>query len=123
MSKCRRCGRPIENPKSLIRGYGPICYSKINHSQKSLTEFYDKGETEENNKPELSEYYQYFQNVKCWCGEDLSHEPLEHYKHEGGYPVKNYKHDQWIFVECPKCGICLSLNHAIHKQERLKAVA
>ena len=27
--RCWRCGRPLTNPKSIERGYGPVCWQKI----------------------------------------------------------------------------------------------
>ena len=29
MVSCKRCGKRLTNPKSLERGYGPICWGKI----------------------------------------------------------------------------------------------
>lgn len=26
---CRKCGRKLTTPKSIQRGYGPVCYKKI----------------------------------------------------------------------------------------------
>jgi hypothetical protein len=28
-SQCIRCGRPLENPTSRERGFGPVCYQKV----------------------------------------------------------------------------------------------
>jgi hypothetical protein len=30
---CRRCGRPLKDPVSIRRGYGPICYDKVMEKQ------------------------------------------------------------------------------------------
>lgn len=30
---CRRCGRSLINPKSIERGYGPVCWQKIEFGQ------------------------------------------------------------------------------------------
>jgi len=27
--RCQRCGRALTNPKSIERGYGPVCWQKI----------------------------------------------------------------------------------------------
>lgn len=27
--KCRNCGRPLTDPESLARGYGPLCFAKL----------------------------------------------------------------------------------------------
>jgi len=29
MTHCKRCGRPLTNPKSIELGYGPICAKKV----------------------------------------------------------------------------------------------
>lgn len=26
---CKRCGRNIKNPDSIIHGYGPVCWTKV----------------------------------------------------------------------------------------------
>jgi len=28
-ARCRLCGRKLTVPKSIMRGYGPVCYKKI----------------------------------------------------------------------------------------------
>jgi len=30
MTNCNRCGKTLTNPKSIDRGYGPVCWRKIN---------------------------------------------------------------------------------------------
>lgn len=39
MARCRRCGRCLTWPKSLSRGYGPVCWGKINLAQASLINY------------------------------------------------------------------------------------
>lgn len=30
---CKRCGRELKSEESRELGYGPVCYSKINHTE------------------------------------------------------------------------------------------
>ena len=34
---------------------------------------------------------------------DLSHLPIEHYDHDGGWRVLGFKERQWLYITCPKC--------------------
>jgi hypothetical protein len=27
--KCKRCGHPLRDPESQLKGYGPICFKKV----------------------------------------------------------------------------------------------
>jgi hypothetical protein len=39
---CARCGRQLTNPVSVQRGYGPVCWGKINHAKgDTMYEFED----------------------------------------------------------------------------------
>ena len=42
---CLRCGRKLKNPDARIRGYGAVCYRKM-QSEKSRRLFADGRETE-----------------------------------------------------------------------------
>ena len=37
---CKRCGRKLSNIKSLERGYGPVCFKKIQSRQKLTMEMF-----------------------------------------------------------------------------------
>lgn len=39
MVRCRRCGRCLTWPKSLSRGYGPVCWGKVNQAQEDLINY------------------------------------------------------------------------------------
>ena len=28
VSRCKKCSRPLTDQKSIVRGYGPVCYKK-----------------------------------------------------------------------------------------------
>lgn len=107
---CNRCGRSLSNLKSIMRGYGPICWKKIS-SNEIIEKYFEKGEIEDNDYPELSGYFDQLDiEYKCRCGSfPIKHGSVDHYEHlEGGYLVNGYKNRQWIFVICHKCGISTS---------------
>jgi len=33
MTECGRCGRALTDPASIKRGYGPLCFKKIENEQ------------------------------------------------------------------------------------------
>lgn len=117
-SHCKRCGKKLSDPKSMKRGYGPICAKKIQWEQKkqaTINEFYHKGEKEVNNHPSLSEYWnEVLENTyrtKCTCGSDLfTNGIMDHYEHSGGCFVNGYKNKQWIFITCLKCNYSWSIS-------------
>jgi len=114
MPSCQRCRKPLENPKSIERGYGPICYSKVKKDWKE--EVLDKGEQEDNDYPTLTDYLMKLDNPKCMnCKADLMrYGDIDHYLHEGGHPLKNYKDPQWIFLICSKCHYDNALKKLLH---------
>jgi len=47
--RCRRCGRPLKNPKSKARGYGATCWKKVEklrnrYKMKKLTDYFKRGD-------------------------------------------------------------------------------
>jgi hypothetical protein len=56
-------------------------------------------------KPSLEDYRKQIKDDKCSCGYvGLSKLRIEHYDHDGGWPVEGFKEKQWLYVTCPKCG-------------------
>ena len=108
-ARCNRCGRPLSNLKSIFRGYGPVCWSRITH-QNNLEEYLEKGALEDNNYPEITEYFDLLNTkYKCDCGEfSIKYGEIDHYEHDDGYHLNGYKNKQWIFIVCPKCKIAIS---------------
>ena len=42
MTRCAQCGRPLSDPVSVARGYGPVCFKKIQqHKNKDVPEVDD----------------------------------------------------------------------------------
>jgi len=38
-SKCRRCGKPLTNPRSRERGFGPRCWKTLGHEFAEAKDF------------------------------------------------------------------------------------
>jgi len=58
-------------------------------------------------KPTLEDYRKQITRDECdgGCGfKGLKGLPIEHYDHDGGWPVEGFKEKQWLYVTCPKCG-------------------
>jgi len=56
-------------------------------------------------KPSLEDYRKQIKDDKCSCGYvGLSKLRIEHYDHDGGWPVEGFEEKQWLYVTCPKCG-------------------
>ena len=71
--------------------------------------------------PTIQDYQRQLSGKDCkWCRREnydngtteivpLDNEPIEHYEHDGGYPVEGYKTNRWLYVVCPKCNYQWSL--------------
>jgi hypothetical protein len=56
-------------------------------------------------KPSLEDYRKQITRDECGCGrKGLKSLPIEHYNHDGGWPIEGFKEKQWLYVTCPKCG-------------------
>jgi hypothetical protein len=50
--------------------------------------------------------YRYEITVKTcrWCDTGgLDAEDIQHYDHEGGWPVMGFTENQWLYIICPGC--------------------
>lgn len=108
--RCNRCGKPLSNPKSIERGYGPVCYKIVSHELKKHEELREKGSREENNYPTFADYLHQLLNVehksheKCFCGTRFEDMDFDHYLSEySGWWLNGWKYRQWLYLECPKC--------------------
>lgn len=76
----------------------------------------------EQQKPTVQDYLKQIENLDCkWCrGRDheetglllivpLKGQLLEHYDHDGGWPLAGHKELQWLYVTCPNCNYQWSL--------------
>jgi len=96
---CNKCGRPLSDPESIQRGFGPTCWAKITAHRDPLTgEFPLAEEALRNTDPE---------KAKCICGHDLRNEAVRGYEHDAGWQTDHGK--QWLFVKCPMCGYDMAL--------------
>jgi len=104
--RCLRCGKYLTDPKSIKRGFGPICWPKVRHLIEEHEEYEDllKGPKETNDYPAIQDYLQYQIRNTCECGADMSEAPANHYEHHKGVPLHGYKKKQWIFLTCLNCG-------------------
>jgi hypothetical protein len=68
----------------------------------------------------LDFYQNLIKGATCkWCASrsagrpakevSLEHLTIEHYEHDGGWPVKGYQQRRWLYVTCPKCDYQWSL--------------
>ncbi|MFX1380752.1 MAG: DUF6011 domain-containing protein [Promethearchaeota archaeon] len=102
---CRRCGRALSDPKSIKRGYGPMCYGKVKIQttiETNLEEvFFDIVITEEEAKPFRD---QFTKRNECSCGfKGIHKEPiLGYWDHPGGWMIRGRM--AWLYIHCPKCG-------------------
>lgn len=107
---CLRCHRGLSDPNSVRRGFGPICWTKVNVK---------RNEVEKVDSPTITDWklaegtrnklfhkiadLEYPDN-KCHCGADITKGVLCSYDHDGGVEAAGYGEKQWFFLHCIKCG-------------------
>lgn len=79
----------------------------------AVAETQTQGVHPDNQPPTLEWYRGLIKRKDCDCNHwkrskkpmpDLSTLPIEHYDHDGGWPVLGFKERQWLYVTCPRCG-------------------
>lgn len=107
-TRCRYCGRPLKNPRSIINGMGPGCYKKWN--AKCQSKLSDEVETEQIIELPLQMQHELWQKVSrhtCrLCNAELV---IFH-----GYPnpfgeIKLDGKSYWVFSTCLNCKTQYSL--------------
>ncbi|WP_048180582.1 DUF6011 domain-containing protein [Methanosarcina siciliae] len=116
MNTCKRCNRALKDPTSIERGYGPVCYKKI--------QVVDDEQQEKICEPGSTIVYKGLANhtmreirkrvmsgniQECSCGEPLETGELRSYDHDGGYELKGFGAPQWVYLECSNCRHQLSI--------------
>jgi len=69
--------------------------------------------------PDLDDYEDMVKDKDCkFCRREypsrkisLDGLKVEHYDHDGGWPVRGFAKKQWLYVVCPGCGHQHSFNH------------
>lgn len=51
--------------------------------------------------PSAQKYKQLMTDKHCYCGYDLSNEPVYAYAHEDGWEVEETDEPQWLYIKCP----------------------
>lgn len=91
-NSCRECGRPLSDPESRQRGFGPSCWAKVT-----------KGKGVHYSFPEAEKALREIPGDKalCLCGMDLHLEPVKGYPHPPG--AETSEGPMWLYVVCPNC--------------------
>lgn len=98
-NSCRECGRPLSDPKSRQRGFGPSCWAKVTGGKEVPHHSFPEAEkTLREAEP---------QTLICQCGQDLHLEPVRGYPHTRGWETPEGK--MWLYVICPSCRSEVSL--------------
>jgi len=108
---CRRCGRPLRDPQSVARRYGPTCWKKVRVEderdyQDWLTEhttITDAGTAAETIREIWKRVLAQTSDRTCSCGEPLESSDLLTFDHGDGARLKGFGQPQWVFLRCPEC--------------------
>ena len=109
---CGRYHRALKVPESVIRGFGPICWAKIQADQEQeRQESLPRTITDPRKAAvallELREYVMlHLKRDRCFCGMPYERCELETYDYgdsKAGYVLDGFKYRQWAYLRCPKC--------------------
>lgn len=109
--KCRKCNRPLEDPDSKRRGYGPYCWEIHLQDIQDDNVIYDKSHTttvtsvDKSCKVEHSISYQLMEaKEECkTCHELLSRGHVMSYDSDEGVLVPGFGKPQRFYVRCDDC--------------------
>jgi Family of unknown function (DUF6011) len=111
--KCHRCHRPLKVPESVARGYGPICWAKLEseYERDHRGGFGPRTITDASRAAiSIMEFrgwvFDHLTHDHCHCGtpfEDCDLESYDYGDSEAGYKLPGFAHNQWFYFHCPKC--------------------
>lgn len=113
-TSCRRCHRLLKDAASIKRGYGPVCWKKVQLENEQQKKIYEPctiaySGLASHTMREIRKRVLKGKIQTCSCGEPLENGELHSYDHEGGYDLKGFGLPQWVHIECSKCGHQLSI--------------
>lgn len=112
---CKRCGRALKGSSSLERGYGPVCFRKVQQDCEKVESKLEPCSIEYPGlalhvKEKIWERVLQGEKKTCSCGEPLKTGELRSYDHDGGWDLKGFSKPQWPYILCSNCGHQLSIH-------------
>jgi len=110
---CRRCRRPLTDPDSIARGYGPECWDTVKNNIPPHGEPLTKTRSIENifdANAALDRIRQETPARSCSCGASLGSAPIRSYDSIDGRILEGFESPQWVYISCPKCGQEIAIN-------------
>lgn len=114
LETCKRCNRGLKGPASMKRGYGPVCWKKVQLEDEEQRKIYEPCTIAQHGlaswtMKEIRKRVLQGDLQACSCGEPLETGEVRSYDHEGGLDLKGFGQPQWVYHECSKCGNQLSV--------------
>ena len=112
-TRCLRCRRPLSDPDSISRGYGPECWDRVKNNLPPHGEPLTKKQSIENifdAQAALARLRQETPARACSCGAPLGSVPLRSYDSIDGRILEGFESPQWVYISCPTCGQEIALN-------------
>lgn len=113
-STCKRCNRVLKGSASVNRGYGPVCWKKVQLDGEEQRKIYEPSTVTyaglaNHTMKEIQKRVLQCNVTECSCGEPLETGDIRSYDHDGGYDLKGFGKPQWVYHECSKCKHQLSI--------------
>lgn len=114
VNTCKRCNRALKDSASVKRGYGPVCWKKVQLEDEEQRKIYEPCTVAYTGLAnhimrEIRRRVLQGNATECSCGEPLETGDIRSYDHEGGLDLKGYGQPQWVYHECSKCKHQLSI--------------
>ena len=114
MNSCKRCNRGLTGTASVKRGYGPVCWKKVQLEDEEQRKIYEPSTVAytglaSHTMKEIQKRILQGNVTECRCGEPLETGEIRSYDHYGGHDLKGFGQPQWVYHECSKCKHQLSV--------------
>ena len=110
--RCGRCHKPLKVAQSVLRGYGPVCWGKIEGDyERDRLEALPRTITDQK-KAAVSLYelrqwiMEHLTSDHCFCGKPFADCELETYDYgdsKSGYALDGFRYRQWVYLHCSQC--------------------
>ena len=109
-----KCGRRLTDPKSILRSYGPVCWSRLQtaiekeHQESKLPATINDRDKAAVSLLELRTWIEErLTRDRCYCGNLFKDCELETYDYGNvpgqGYALEGFRFKQWVYFHCSKC--------------------
>ena len=104
--RCNRCHKPLSDPTSVSRGFGRICWNKI---QRDMLQDANRNEVRSVSNQVvadivMNELFDRIGRKVCRCGREFQREDIWSFDHKWGLTIDGFYKPQHVYLHCSMCG-------------------